>query len=404
MTVLEQVQAAKYLAVTFNEIGYPGPTRFAVCGSEDGINWDTIKEYDWGLRDPNLQKIGDWYYLIFTTGMKRTEDFENWEDLPFPTNGTDNWLWAPKFFQDKDGNWHIVFARKASNNSYSHLLVVDFDNGVVGTIEKPLTFADHTADGVIDPNITYFNGQYYLWVQGSQLLIAKDYLGPYQNAPLNFPVQRQDQSPTWVEGPFMVVDGDKVWLYADCTGPHFGREGLVYQTASIYDLTNWTEKQHINHPDWLMHHGGIIRQNTSLQLHLIQDNVWHIKICNNINAGYFTKQINELIDLLNGSYILRQELPHVLIPQISSGKLGRSFRLGLFASFDSLHDALSMICDALNVVGLFEKYQYPWRAPDNDVPRGLMLTHHYMDQIDSIWQQSDDLINQISAQMSTYKR
>src|SRR5699024_6757570 len=128
--------------------------------SDDGINWTVIDHLPQlgNLRDGSIAIYKDWYYLIGTSWGYRTKNFKDFEELDTSFLKRDGFhdIWAPEFFTDLQGNWHIVWC---ANNGKRHVYVCDFDPET-GTASN--TWQQVDEDGGIDPHIWTHNGKYFL--------------------------------------------------------------------------------------------------------------------------------------------------------------------------------------------------------------------------------------------------
>ena len=53
----------KYIGMPFHAVGFPQPVYSHLMGSNDGVNWDDLKAYDFGWRDTDIA------YIIFATRL-----------------------------------------------------------------------------------------------------------------------------------------------------------------------------------------------------------------------------------------------------------------------------------------------------------------------------------------------
>lgn len=150
-----------------NELGID---RLKIILSNDGIHWRTLQTNypNLNVRDPSIVKIRGYWYLIFTDGLVRTRDFLHWENM--------NWKmqkkmfaneWAPEFFKDKAGNWHIIMCAErvySPHGTQFAIYTTNFDqnNGQVGDKWTKIT-GSAIPKNALDPNMSYINGKYYLW-------------------------------------------------------------------------------------------------------------------------------------------------------------------------------------------------------------------------------------------------
>ncbi|MBY8573248.1 hypothetical protein [Lactiplantibacillus plantarum] len=169
MATLNLAKDYKYMALTFDEVAYPTPVNSHLIGSNDGIKWTEIKQYDFGWRDPSIVNINDVYYIAVGDKINRTSDFDNFDNGVITLPDPDYAHWASEFFKDKDGNVKIVSSinKDATNpNGFSlRSYNVDFKN-LTATLDKDVK-GNWEVGSPIDPNITIVNDQLVLFVSES---------------------------------------------------------------------------------------------------------------------------------------------------------------------------------------------------------------------------------------------
>lgn len=411
MTLLDQVKAATYVALTFDEISYPAPTYMVLVASDDLINWRTLKRYSFGVRDPTLIRIGDIYYSVSTHAFMRTTDFETWTWLDYPLAHGNN-VWAPELFQDKSGKWHVIYAANAPNNPNLDpfwLCMADFDPATetISNIDRKLT-GDWGGASIIDPNVTIINDKYYLWAVSNLthspiLFVADDYMGPYQRITTNLD---QLDSGLCNEAPEMLTVGDQVWLFTDPWIPGGARKGISYSTASISDLTKWQGLIQVN-SDFVMRHFGIMTTtvNTTppLSLQRISDNNLSVVLLNNAyeNGTAVLSVIDRLYRDLDGLfYFGAPTLP--AITQCPSNYLNRSAYLWLNQLFSLLQEILNRLIIKFNGYGIVGKPNYT-DTPQISLwlPQTLSLAA-YQVNINQNWQSIEDKLNDCYLYLKPY--
>lgn len=413
MTLLDQVKAATYVALTFDEVRYPAPTYMVLVASDDLVNWRTLKRYNFGVRDPTLIRNGDIYYGISTNGLMRTTDFETWTWLDYPLVHSNN-VWAPELFKDKQGNWHVVYASNAPNNPNLDpfwLCMADFDpgTGTISNIDRTVS-GDWGGASIIDPNITIINGKYYLWAvsnltHGPILFVADDYMGPYSRIDTNL---EQLDSGLYNEAPEMVVVGDQAWLFTDPWTPGCARKGISYSTASIGDLTKWQGLIQVN-SDFVMRHFGImvttVNATLPLSLQRLSDNNLSVVLLNNVykNGTAVLSVIDQLYQDLDGLFYFGvPTLP--TLGKCPSDYLNRAAYLWLNQLFSLLQDALNSLIIRFNQYGIVGAPNYTdtpqislWR------PQQLSLAT-YQININQNWQSIEDKLNDCYLYLKPYLR
>lgn len=187
-SIIDKMKHYKYLYFGFDPAGENANDLWraiaCLCGSNDAIHWDLIAHLPQlgnYVRDGNIAVYDDWYYLVGTTFMYRTKDFQTFEELDVSFLKRDGYkdIWAPEFFTDLNGNWHVIWC---ANNGSRHVYVADFDPEM-GTTTN--TWQQVDEDGGIDPHIWTHNGKYYLWIDGYWMYESDSYLGPFTEVKTN---------------------------------------------------------------------------------------------------------------------------------------------------------------------------------------------------------------------------
>lgn len=191
--------------------------------SNDGIKWKkmNISYPRLNVRDPSIAKIRGYWYVVYTKGLVRTSNFKKWEQVSWPHAKmfVQHYEWAPEFFKDQTGHYHIIMAGNSVKTHGFQLYVSDF-NEKTGRIKnnwrilKGINFPGNMIDG----NLTYYHGRYVLFyknedVAKNKLTVAtsKSYLGPYNSKTLNISLSDR----IFEEGPEVVILEKKFRLYFD---------------------------------------------------------------------------------------------------------------------------------------------------------------------------------------------
>lgn len=231
----------------------------AMCGSNDGIHWKLIAEFpqlgSW--RDGNIAKYGD-YYWITGSGIARTKDFKTFERFDsstiFGKKGYKD-IWAPEFFTDLSGNWHMVWGAVSDSR---HIYVADFnpDSGVITNAWQPVD-EDHG----MDPHIWTIGSKYYLLIDGYWLYQSDSYLGPFTIINNDMAHLKDDYPNHWYEAGETLIDGDTIFLYEDFINHEVSgvqdSGHMVVQTAKTNDLSHWSGEQRVI-ADINMRHGSFL--------------------------------------------------------------------------------------------------------------------------------------------------
>ena len=85
--VIKQISQYKYIYFGFDPAGEnssnPWKATPVLSGSNDAINWNVIAEFPQlgNLRDGNIAKYNDYYWITGTTGLYRTKDFQTFKSF-----------------------------------------------------------------------------------------------------------------------------------------------------------------------------------------------------------------------------------------------------------------------------------------------------------------------------------
>ncbi|MCH3922391.1 GDSL-type esterase/lipase family protein [Limosilactobacillus sp.] len=275
-SIIDKMKHYKYLYFGFDPAGENANDLWraiaCLCGSNDAIHWDLIAHLPQlgnYVRDGNIAVYDDWYYLVGTTFMYRTKDFQTFEELDVSFLKRDGYkdIWAPEFFTDLNGNWHVIWC---ANNGSRHVYVADFDPEM-GTTTN--TWQQVDEDGGIDPHIWTHNGKYYLWIDGYWMYESDSYLGPFTEVKTNIQHPGIDwtneggkwkQTGTdWYEGEATLQVGDTLYFYMDFINgevPGVQDSGhMVVQSCKVDNLGSWTGQQRVV-SDINMRHGSFLNQ------------------------------------------------------------------------------------------------------------------------------------------------
>ncbi len=116
LVVVSVAQATRYLASSYNDT-----QKLCIYTSSDGIKFRTLYEDIYtaespstAVRDPDIIKIGNYYYSTFTTSSAgntaidiiRSTDLKNWTRIA--QKSINSVTWAPQWFIESDGTVHII--------------------------------------------------------------------------------------------------------------------------------------------------------------------------------------------------------------------------------------------------------------------------------------------------------
>lgn len=251
----------KYIGMPFHAEGFPQPVYSHLMSSNDGVNWDDLKSYDFGWRDTDIAYINGEFWTCTGIYVNHTSDFENFTQVNCPSMGLKN-LWASEFFQAPDGQWYFVYCGSVTDVDYSQYKlyaskIYPEEYQIDGT-RMDITL--NASGGYIDPNINYINGKYYLWcsktntpTQELHLFRSDSILGPYDEVQTNIMNLVNKAGYTWDEAPEMLQADGKYYLYSDPWNKGESESDRDIYRCESTDLINWSNMQRCN-SDYTMRH------------------------------------------------------------------------------------------------------------------------------------------------------
>lgn len=251
----------KYIGMPFHAVGFPQPVYSHLMGSNDGVNWDDLKSYNFGWRDTDIAYINGEFWTCTGTYVNHTTDFENFTQINCPDMGLKN-LWASEFFKDAQGQWWFIYCGSVGDVDYSEYKLYASkmypEKYQIDSNRQDITL--NVSGGYIDPNMNYINGYYYLWTsktssptQELHLFKSQNVLGPYDEVPQNAMAETNSAGFTWNEAPEMLQVDGKYYLYSDPWNKGESESDRdVYRMEST-DLVTWSNPQKCN-ADCTMRH------------------------------------------------------------------------------------------------------------------------------------------------------
>lgn len=301
MSLVDELGKYSYIGMPFHAVGFPQPVYSHLMGSNDGINWDDLKTYNFGWRDTSLAYINGEFWTCTGTYVNHTKDFEEFIQVQCPNMGLKN-LWASEFFQDNSKQWWLVYCGSETDVDYSEfkLYASKMFPSEYKIDSTRYDISLNAPGGYIDPNLNYINGNYYLWcsktsspTQELHLFKSTNVLGLYDEVKTNIMSLVNQIGFTWDEAPEMIVDSGKYYLYSDPWN-HGDDESKrdVYRAEST-DLINWSNIQRCN-ADCTMRHF------TPLKISATKIEFWDGTpgTLNKVNQSNFS-YIQSLVDKIN---------------------------------------------------------------------------------------------------------
>jgi len=211
--------------------------RMRLLLSNDGLHWDrlAINYPNIAVRDPNIIKIGERWWIVYTAGLMWTTDFQKWHQVinsGINPNGQFQKVWAPEIYRAADGSYHVVSANSTDGTTFQ-LYSYGF-NAQTGamTDPQPINVAGNFPN-LIDPHIVYQHGIYELWAKDEQRhqlvrAVSADGMTFTGTQSVALPI-RSGQVP---EGPTELDRGKQQLVYFDLYNQHetfYGVQAVVFK-------------------------------------------------------------------------------------------------------------------------------------------------------------------------------
>ena len=248
----------RYIVPTFKGTRANG---MILLGTNDLKVFDLISEQgvytassESSVRDPSIIKIGDYFYLVYTTagfssgdraGFCRTKDFVNYEELDSlavkdstDTSKTFYQVWAPAWFRDIDNKLYLLSACRDLQGGNFHMIINEYHPET-----HTLSPGHVTNIPYIDGHVYYENGKYYMVVGGARLFKSNTLLGTWTQI-TNTNLNNGDY-----EADFAIkLDNGKWRLYMQQLEASFGTAHMVYCEADSFE-SNWSDVQLVEYTD-----------------------------------------------------------------------------------------------------------------------------------------------------------
>lgn len=389
----------------------------ALCGSNDGYQYELIAEFPQldGLRDGSVVKYNDTYLITGTLGIYSTTDFVNFKSYDtscFKKDGYTN-VWAPEFFIDAGGSWHLSYCAQANSDKLWHTFVDDFDPDT-GVVSNTWQRVDSSTG--LDPHFIIVGGKYYLFIDGYWMYSSDSYLGPFTEVKTNIQHPGLDWQQTssgwktigndWYEASATIIDGDKVFLYMDHIDhsiPGVPSSGyMVVQTANVSDLTQWSGPQKVR-SSINMRHGSFILQDKQttgttvdeLRLTMLGDDPFGLKSNVTSNTAKTVIAINSIYQFCEKLLGL-DKVTIKIDTTVENDGLDRSLRNFVIRSFDQLKE------DVNDVVNVFNENEL-WNFKTGEKiellvierPQQLMLGSDYLAVVNNNWTAIENKVNEL---------
>ncbi|MFC6260652.1 glycoside hydrolase family protein [Levilactobacillus fujinensis] len=146
--------------------------RLRILLSNDGIKWTrlAINYPNIAVRDPNITKVGNRWWIIYTEGLMWTSNFQKWHYVinpGFNLGSQFQRIWAPEIYRLKSGAYRVVSSNSIDGSTFQ-LYSYSFNSqtGELSDLQKIKVNGDFS--NLIDPHVVYQHGVYKLWAKDEQ--------------------------------------------------------------------------------------------------------------------------------------------------------------------------------------------------------------------------------------------
>lgn len=246
MALIDDLKKYKYIGMPFHSPSWPTPTYSHLVASDDGFNWVNLKDYNFGWRDADVHYIDGVWWVCYTTAVCYTTDFETFTNIEFPHPQFKS-VWAPEFFQDKDGQWYLIYNGGNGSDDDWHIYMNKFYPEEKRLDATPLSVQINENVNWIDANLNYIDGYYYLWACYStefphelRLYKSSSLLGTYNRINTNITERVKEAGMVIDEAPEMMRKDGRYILYSDPYYHGLPELDRCVQYSISSDMVNWS--------------------------------------------------------------------------------------------------------------------------------------------------------------------
>lgn len=222
--------------------------------SIDGINWNHIGNVYTPpspdiLRDPSIAKIGNKYYIVYSTGWENnyfglasSTDLLNWTFITNVTISSEyDKAWAPELFIDDDGSVHVFVTCSLSGTSTFKICELHPTNSDFTSWSSNVQLSGNIYTNVIDAHMVKKDGQYCIWYKNEDTKYIE--YAKSNTMLTGYVVQGTGDWAGWganVEGAFVIALPNGTWrIYFDSY-----QENKHYYSDST-DWITWASKKQV---------------------------------------------------------------------------------------------------------------------------------------------------------------
>ena len=276
----KNIKDYRFLCATFKNGN--NHQKLIVQGSDDGEKFYEIApegcyipKLASSLRDPSIAKVGEYFYITYTTvawdkgntiGFVKTKDFINFEGEKLFTIGNFQRIWSPCWFKDGTNLWIIINATNDTTTGTEpggwnvYLIPFNYSNDTLEltNMQKLGGIADNT----IDCHLYKFIDKYVAVVKNE----TTKYIEVYKSSNIydGYKLIRGGDWAKWgkdFEGAYLMqLENGKLRMYLDNFSHSLGRNFLLYSDSVDNGLT-WSPLKDVKSPQWDVRHATFFDNN-----------------------------------------------------------------------------------------------------------------------------------------------
>ena len=276
----KNIKDYRFLCATFrNGNDYQ---KLIVQGSDDGEKFYEIApegcyipKLASSLRDPSIVKVGEYFYITYTTiafnkgntiGFVKTKDFINFEGEKSFNIGSFARIWSPCWFKDGTNLWIIINATNDETDSSEptgwnvYIIPFDYSNDTLENIN--MKKLGGIADNTIDCHLYKFIDKYVAVVKNE----TTKYIEVYKSSNIydGYTLIRGGDWAKWCkdfEGAYLMqLENGKLRMYLDNFSHSLGRNFLLY-SDSVDNGLSWSPLKDVISPHWNVRHATFFDNN-----------------------------------------------------------------------------------------------------------------------------------------------
>ena len=274
------IEGYRFLCATFKN--GDNNQKLIIQGSNDGEKFYEIAsegcyipKLATSLRDPSIVKVGEYFYITYTTvawdkgntiGFVKTKDFINFENEKLFTIGNFQRIWSPCWFKDGTNLWIIINATNdtttGSEPSGWNVYLIPFNYSNDTLEEANMKKLGGIADNTIDCHLYKFIDKYVAVVKNE----TTKYIEVYKSSNIydGYKLIRGGDWANWgkdFEGAYLMqLENGKLRMYLDNFSHSLGRNFLLYSDSVDNGLT-WSPLKDVKSPQWDVRHATFFDNN-----------------------------------------------------------------------------------------------------------------------------------------------